>query len=205
MRIQYSLYIIIFYKFIILFVINCIKGVNCKNNDKIFYNIAGFIAIIVLIYSLNNRISITAKVGILIYSSVISFINNIIYLQETCHDNSDIYIIIDICLSGIFCIGIFISNINTIIEYNNNNNEEELLSNEFQQSYNSVVVIDNSELNISNIEDTCSICLEPLNNINTNIVKLNECNHNFHKECIETWITTTIVNPVCPICRITII
>lgn len=48
--------------------------------------------------------------------------------------------------------------------------------------------------NVNNIE--CSICLSQYIE-NDNVNRL-ECNHNFHKECIEEWLH---INPTCPLCR----
>ena len=44
----------------------------------------------------------------------------------------------------------------------------------------------------------CTVCLDELNN-NEVIVKLNKCQHYFHKECITPWL---MVKKTCPICRI---
>lgn len=43
----------------------------------------------------------------------------------------------------------------------------------------------------------CSICLEPLDK---NVVKLDNCNHMFHKKCIKKLIKTNS-NAKCPLCR----
>ena len=43
----------------------------------------------------------------------------------------------------------------------------------------------------------CSICLEKINKCGKNIT-LNECNHIFHKKCLEKWV---IQNNSCPNCR----
>ena len=48
--------------------------------------------------------------------------------------------------------------------------------------------------------DECSICLEKYN-LKEKIVQL-ECNHAFHKKCIETWLNK---NNSCPQCRENII
>jgi len=45
--------------------------------------------------------------------------------------------------------------------------------------------------------DECSICLEPLKDN----IKLLNCNHKFHKTCIDLWITK---KSICPLCRIPI-
>lgn len=46
------------------------------------------------------------------------------------------------------------------------------------------------------LQDECSICLDPYKE-DDNVVKL-PCNHEFHAECIETWL---MENLNCPICR----
>lgn len=50
------------------------------------------------------------------------------------------------------------------------------------------------ELTVIKNGDTCSICLEPC----VSGVKL-ECEHEFHKECIQEWFKT---NMSCPNCRL---
>ena len=49
-----------------------------------------------------------------------------------------------------------------------------------------------------NYED-CSVCKECIN-IDDNIIKLNACNHIFHKNCIETWVFSSH-RTNCPLCR----
>jgi hypothetical protein len=51
----------------------------------------------------------------------------------------------------------------------------------------------NNNDNINNI-NTCSICLEDINNSNYKL----KCNHEFHKSCIDGWLKK---NTTCPICR----
>ena len=46
------------------------------------------------------------------------------------------------------------------------------------------------------INETCSICLEDITNINSSITK---CNHQFHSNCLIKWII--IGNQHCPLCR----
>ena len=43
----------------------------------------------------------------------------------------------------------------------------------------------------------CSICLEPIEE-NKEVKKLINCNHYFHKSCINTW---SYNNNTCPLCR----
>lgn len=49
-----------------------------------------------------------------------------------------------------------------------------------------------------NFED-CSICKESIN-VGDNIIKLNSCNHIFHKNCIEPWVFSSN-RTNCPLCR----
>jgi len=42
----------------------------------------------------------------------------------------------------------------------------------------------------------CSICIEPFNSTQTNIVL--QCNHKFHKHCIKEWLEKDLT---CPLCR----
>ena len=46
--------------------------------------------------------------------------------------------------------------------------------------------------------ETCSICLEELNNVN-DTHELNECKHKFHSKCLITYLRTG--NRTCPLCR----
>ena len=46
----------------------------------------------------------------------------------------------------------------------------------------------------------CSICLEKINKCGRNIT-LTECNHTFHKKCLEQWLKE---NNNCPNCRVTL-
>jgi len=54
------------------------------------------------------------------------------------------------------------------------------------------------------IDMVCSICFEKLTD--KHIIKL-ECNHLFHKECLESWYNSTSIDAVksCPLCRDTIV
>ena len=46
-------------------------------------------------------------------------------------------------------------------------------------------------------ENNCSICLEEFKN--QDILKKLNCNHIFHKDCLEPWINNNNLN--CPLCR----
>jgi hypothetical protein len=43
----------------------------------------------------------------------------------------------------------------------------------------------------------CPICLDL---IDDNMASLVNCDHHFHKQCIDTWLK---INPTCPLCRTT--
>ena len=43
----------------------------------------------------------------------------------------------------------------------------------------------------------CSICIEPINDLNKETTKLN-CGHCYHSDCIEKWFDE---NDTCPYCR----
>ena len=52
---------------------------------------------------------------------------------------------------------------------------------------------------ISFADDTCcSVCIDNFDTTEKDVVKLKNCNHIFHKECIDKWIK---INRTCPICR----
>ena len=51
------------------------------------------------------------------------------------------------------------------------------------------------------MNDSCVICLESLNN-SEELVTLN-CEHIFHKDCLEPWLNNN--NRNCPLCRTDII
>ena len=52
---------------------------------------------------------------------------------------------------------------------------------------------------ISFADDTyCSVCIDNFDTTEKDVVKLKNCNHIFHKECIDKWIK---INRTCPVCR----
>ena len=51
------------------------------------------------------------------------------------------------------------------------------------------------------INVVCSICMEHIDSVNENVVT--NCNHTFHKKCLDKWISYR--NDVCPNCRETIV
>lgn len=54
-----------------------------------------------------------------------------------------------------------------------------------------------SDINNSNENLDCCICLEKINN-NKKTIKLNGCHHELHYQCIKNWL---INNNECPLCR----
>jgi len=64
---------------------------------------------------------------------------------------------------------------------------------------NNLIIINSYRVHPMDIPNdfNCSICLENRNNI---IISL-ECEHIFHKNCIDTWISRNITPKTCPICR----
>ena len=98
----------------------------------------------------------------------------------------------------------FFTNNNT-----NNNIDNELFQENIDEYYNTTG-LDNKkreklkEIIIKNecceLDKTCSICLENFN-INNKCIKIPECQHIFHKDCIYKWFDK---NKTCPICRIDI-
>ena len=61
--------------------------------------------------------------------------------------------------------------------------------------------INTLKLTENNIGETCSICLEIFDEESLEkSVKLINCNHIFHKECIEKWYKNS-ENINCPVCR----
>lgn len=53
-----------------------------------------------------------------------------------------------------------------------------------------------SEIYVNENNDNCSICLENIKSGNK--VRILECGHNYHQECLDTWLR---INDTCPICR----
>ena len=79
------------------------------------------------------------------------------------------------------------------IETMNNRNDYKIK--QYEETINTLKVTEN------NIGTTCSICLDVLDedSLETS-VKLINCNHIFHKECIEKWYKNS-ENVNCPVCR----
>ncbi len=79
----------------------------------------------------------------------------------------------------------------------------QFLKNYFRYKLNNITSLNNQN-NIGtnlivinpNYNDSCSICLQNFNDNET--LKLLNCNHKFHKNCIDEWIK---INKNCPICR----
>jgi len=94
--------------------------------------------------------------------------------------------------------------LNTI--YNDIQNEisEELDEEETDNSVPLNILNEHSTLMVSSnneTENSCSICNQ---NILPNEIlrKINTCNHYFHQNCIDTWLSS---NSTCPICRINLL
>jgi len=90
-----------------------------------------------------------------------------------------------------------------------NNEQEDFINQLFQTAFNSEELVRNEKITIdvkskkfSDTEKTftnCSICSDDYNN--DDIVSTLDCNHIFHKNCIEEW---GHYNPVCPVCKASI-
>ena len=66
-----------------------------------------------------------------------------------------------------------------------------------ERAINNLKKIEVNENNINNYKNiTCNICLDNFEIGNT--LRILECNHEFHEECILTWLKS---NNTCPICR----
>ena len=84
-----------------------------------------------------------------------------------------------------------------LYEYNENDNNTENKLNNILETVNS---FKNIPFNQINNEITCSICLcNFIKEDDGNIIKLNECNHLFHKDCISNCLRKTKCE--CPNCR----
>ena len=81
---------------------------------------------------------------------------------------------------------------------NNINDNEELDLDENQIIQTNLNKINQLTHIISNI-DLCSICLDE-SNLDSNFIKTN-CNHIYHKGCINMWISANYKNDMCPYCR----
>ena len=100
--------------------------------------------------------------------------------------------------------------INAFTTLNNRRNGGEG-DNETQQGLTSQEIFDNTTLHIFNddlsdeIDETedpkCSICQEEFND-GQRLRRIEECEHYFHKSCIDTWFTT---HNNCPMCRTSVV
>ena len=60
-------------------------------------------------------------------------------------------------------------------------------------------LVNNVNGNIMQIDESCTnCCICTCDYINGDILRYFNCNHNFHKKCIDEWLD---VNPTCPLCR----
>jgi hypothetical protein len=51
-------------------------------------------------------------------------------------------------------------------------------------------------MNVENSKDICVICIDNIDITDLDISKI-DCNHIFHKNCIDEWLN---INNKCPIC-----
>jgi len=51
---------------------------------------------------------------------------------------------------------------------------------------------------LSSIGFTCPICLDTSTSLTSPIIQLISCNHQFHQTCLQTWIMS---RAICPLCR----
>lgn len=54
--------------------------------------------------------------------------------------------------------------------------------------------------NLDNDLNTCTICLEEIQ-VREHKVKLNKCNHTFHKKCLNKYLKETLLKFKCPNCN----
>ena len=71
--------------------------------------------------------------------------------------------------------------------------------NEYKKPNNKILDINQYSIQIEHFEDECSICYIEYNK-DDNIRKLLVCDHKYHMECINKWITE-YNNHTCPLCR----
>ena len=61
---------------------------------------------------------------------------------------------------------------------------------------------ENKKLKLNNKQScqtsTCSICLDDLDNNNNNMITTYECDHQFHRDCLNEWVRKSAT---CPNCR----
>lgn len=51
-------------------------------------------------------------------------------------------------------------------------------------------------------QDECTICLEPLLELESDKIRTLDCTHKFHEDCIKQWSETSNNNASCPLCRV---
>lgn len=75
----------------------------------------------------------------------------------------------------------------------NNSERREHLLNNYEYKYNYVKIVKDID------DEDCSICLDKLfdEEDNKQVISL-ECNHLYHKECVDPWIKE---NKSCPLCK----
>ncbi len=194
---------LVFISFIMLKRVYFIMSNKSSNNDrciaflKIFMNI--FIAIITHVFQiiLLNRINISSDCSSnfitndrnfcqIIIGSIVSIYELEFYYNyfSTIFNRNNNY-------SNSQIVPVEINNSNIIIIVNNDNN-----TNDLTNKINNIPNINYES--IEYINNLCSICLEK----NDNFIKLSNCDHYYHKECINKWILQDIKSSsLCPVCR----
>ena len=80
---------------------------------------------------------------------------------------------------------------------NNNRSEERIVTQlSLRTLKNKTKVKINTQKNID-----CAICQEEINHDNTQIVRILECKHIYHMDCIDNWL---IIKRECPMCKLII-
>jgi len=97
------------------------------------------------------------------------------------------------CSASLYKKYLYINSPHTTHTRPHTDNTEQLLSSKTQRQDHCVNFV-----NIIDTESTCSICLDTMFDASKQqpIISLN-CNHYFHKECIELWLTKKQKCPVC--------
>jgi len=127
--------------------------------------------------------------------------NHMIYNSSSVNDYDFSYVIINVVFNLLLCLVFLEVFKRCYLRYlliNQQNRRQRLIIEEEEvvnYSHNRVVVREIVK------EDVCSICLEelfPEDVENTNVVIELNCNHMFHKECLDPWIK---INKNCPLCK----
>ncbi len=179
------------------------------NNDKCIAFLKLFMNIFIAVITHSFQIILCNKVNIKTDCSS-NFITN----------DRNIWQIIIGCIVSIYELEIYNGYFSKIFNRNSNNNSR-IYPTEPNNNSNIIIIINNyndndivnslktkinniPNININDNEyfnNSCSICLE----YNDNFIKLSNCDHYFHKDCINKWISQDIkTSSLCPVCRINI-